>query len=134
MATLLETDPVVFKRTTTGDLMFPLQVARGLEAVAIGIRTRLQMCRGEWFLDLDKGIPYLPHEGLSEAIVILGKAFDPINVRAAFLREILSTPGVVDVPLLRMKFNSATRVLTLSWRAKTRFGDTPIDTLSLEII
>lgn len=134
MAILLETDPVVFKRTTTGDLMFPLQTVSGLEAVAIGIRTRLQMCRGEWFLDLDKGIPYLPHKGIHNAIVILGKAFDPVNVRAALLREILTTPGVIDVPFLRMKFDGATRVLTLAFRAKTRFGDTPLDTLSLEIV
>lgn len=133
MATLLETDPVVFKRDANGDLLFPLQPASGLDAVAIGIETRLQMCRGEWFLDLDAGIPYLPHEGVAEAIVILGKAFDPVNVRAAFLREILSTPGVVDVPVLRMKFNGATRVLTLAWRAQTRFGDTPMDSLSFEV-
>lgn len=132
---ILVTDGVVFRRDANGDLLFPLQLATGLEAVSIGIRTRLLMCRGEWFLDLDAGIPYLPTADgvVTEQMAILGQAFDPVKVRAAFIREILATPGVVDVPLFRMVFDGPTRVLSITWIAKTRFGDTPIETLAQEI-
>lgn len=132
---LLIGDPVVFVRDTDNHLVFPLRLARGLEAVAIGIRTRLLMCRGEWFLDLDKGVPYLPTEDgvVPESEAILGQPFDPVKIRAALLDLILETPGVLDVPVLRVSFDGAERVLTITWVARTRFGDTPVDTLNKEL-
>ncbi len=134
MAPLI-TDPICFKRTDDGDLLFPLELARGLEAVAIGIRTRLQLCRGEWFMDLDIGLPLLPTAdgAVSESAAILGQAFDPIKTRAAFMREILSVPGVFDVPTFRMNFDGPTRVLSITWVAQTQYGETPLDNLTLEI-
>ncbi len=132
---LLETDPVCFKRTETGDLLFPLELARGLEAVAIGIRTRLHLCRGEWFLNLDIGIPYLPTDDgvVPESAAILGQPYDPIKTRVAFVREIMTVPAVVELPIFRTNFDGPTRVLSITWVALTRFGETPIDTLTLEI-
>lgn len=135
MAVLLESDPVCFKRDANGDLKFPLEYATGLEAVAIGIRTRILTCRGEWFSNLDIGIPLLPTADgvVTEDQAILGGRFDAIKIRAAYLREILSTPGVIDVPIMRMTFDGKTRVLTLTWVAQTRFGETPIDTIAVNI-
>ncbi len=132
---LLIGDPVVFARDADNHLAFPLSLARGLDAVAIGIRTRLLMCRGEWFLDLDKGVPYLPTEDgtVTESEAILGQPFDPVKIRAALLELILETPGVLDVPVLRTQFDAAERVLTITWVARTRFGDTPIDSLDREL-
>lgn len=129
---LLVTDPVCFARDSeTSDLVFPLRLVSGLEAVAIGIRTRILTCRGEWFLDLDIGIPYLPDgDAVPARDAILGQRFDPIKTRAAFLREILSTPGVFEVPILQTSFDGATRILRVSWVARTRFGDTEPDTLT----
>ena len=133
---LLETDPVVFKRLPDGDLKFPLEYASGLEAVAIGCRTRLQMCRGEWFLNLFVGLPLLPTTDpriVPERAAILGQAFDPIKVRAAVLQELLATPGVLEVPFLRQRFDGPSRVLSVSWIARTAFGDTPEDQLALNV-
>lgn len=133
---LLSTDPLCFKRDANGDLKFPLELAYGLEAVAILIRDRLRLFKGEWFLDLTAGIPYLPSDDgvtVTEEESILGRAFDPVRVRAAVLTEILSTPGVVDVPVLRTKFDGPTRVLSITWVARTQFGDTKLETLTREI-
>jgi hypothetical protein len=132
---LLESDPVVFKRDVNGDLVFPLQLARGIEAIGIGVRTRLLMFRGEWFLDLDAGIPYLESQDgtVSEREAWIGGKYDPVRVRADILREILTTPGVLDVPTLRIVYDGGTRTLSISWVARSRFGDTPLDTLNLDI-
>ena len=130
---VLSTSAVCFRRDAFGDLLFPLELATGLEAVAIGIRTRLLLVRGEWFLDLSVGIPMLPGQGVTDADAILGRRFDPIKTRAAFLGEILTTPGVFDVPIFRMQFEPADRVLSISWVARTQFGDTELDTLDFNI-
>lgn len=135
MPALLSTDVVVFARTANGDLELPLRGATGLEAASIGIRTRLLMIRGEWFLDLDAGVPYLPTEDgvVPEDQAILGQEFDPIKTRAAILDAILDTPGVFDVPWLRLDFNRTTRVLNINWIARTQFGDTEPDSLKRNI-
>lgn len=135
MATLLETDSVCFARDANGDLEFPLRLASGLEAVAIGVRTRLLLFAGEWFLDLDAGIKYLPTDDgvILESAAILGQPFDPVKTRSEFLREILSTPGVVDVPILRLGFDGSTRVLSITWVAQTRFGDTDQNILTVSL-
>jgi len=75
----------------------------------------------------------LPGQGVTDADAILGRRFDPIKTRAAFLGEILTTPGVFDVPIFRMQFEPADRVLSISWVARTQFGDTELDTLDFNI-
>lgn len=132
---LLSTDPVCFARTTSGDLAFPLRFATGVEAVSIGIRTRLLLFAGEWFLDLDAGIPYLPSidgsNAVTERAAILGQAFDEVKTRAAFRREILSVLGVIALPQFLISFDGPTRRLAISWRATTAFGDTSLDSLEI---
>ncbi len=133
---LLATDPVCFKRDANGNLKFPLELASGLEAIGILIRQRLLLFRGEWFLNLDAGIPYLPTEDgttVTEADAILGQKFDQVKVRAAMLEEILTVPGVLDVPVFRLAFIGETRVLTITWVVKSRFGTSDVETLSREI-
>ncbi len=133
---LLETDKVVFARQAIDDdIAFPLVLVSGLEAVAIGARTRMLMCQGEWFLNLDAGVPYLPtvDGAISKQDAILGSPFDPVKTRAVILRELLTIPGVLDVPVLRVAFEGATRILSITWVLRTRFGDTPPDILARQI-
>lgn len=133
---LLITDGVCFRRTQSGDLKFPLELARGLEAVAIGIRTRLQLFATEWFLNFVAGVRWLPsRDGITvpERAAILGQHFDPLKARTEFRREMLTTPGVVDVPYLETTFDSARRNLDVRWIARTAFGDTPVDRLTRSI-
>ena len=133
---LLLTDGVVFARDPpTGDLIFPLRLVSGLEAARVGARTRIMMCRGEWFLDLDAGMPYLPTQDgvVSQSDAILGAPYDPVKTRAAVLRELLTVPGALSVPVLRTDFDGSSRILAITWVLRTTFGDTPIDTLTRQI-
>jgi hypothetical protein len=121
---LLETDPVDWALDAAGDLIMPIRYTRGIEAVAQGIRIRLMLVRGEWFLDLDAGIPYLPGNGVDPTIVILGERFDRVRAESAFRAAILRTPGVGRIVSLGIEFSSATRVMNVAVKAQTLWGDT----------
>lgn len=120
---LLATDPVCFARDVSGDLDLPLRLASGLEAVAIGVRSRLLLFAGEWFLDLDAGVPYLPGLGVEERAALLGQRYDAVRTRAVFRREILATPGIVALTSLQTSFDGALRRLSVAWRARCAFGE-----------
>jgi hypothetical protein len=135
MARLI-TEPVDFLLGPSGDLVLPLRFARGMQAVAQRVRIRLQMFRGEWFLDLDKGVAYLIRNGVTQAI--LGEKYDPVFARNEFRDAILFSDAAHQVPdteillLLRLdiSFDRPTRDLQVAWQLRTVFGDTPLDTLA----
>lgn len=118
---VLEDAPVTLALDEDGDVIVPLRFLRGLEAVAQGVRVRMQMFKGEWFLDLSTGVPWWQD--------ILGQRFEYNRVAAALRRPILETPGVTDIVSLSIVFDAQTRLMTVSWVARTAFGDTPEDTL-----
>lgn len=132
---LLITDPVCFRRDENGDVKFPLELASGLEAAAIGVRVRIGLAAGEVFSDREVGIPYVPNPdaGVEARAAILGQAFDEPKARAAFRREILTTPGVTDIPTLLFAFDPSARTLSVTFVARTRWGDTPRETVELEV-
>ncbi len=104
-----------------------LQFTRGIPAVVQSCRIALQMFKGEWFLDLDAGIPYF------EEILGAKPAIGAEVARQEFLRELLLVEGVVEVTRLAIAFDPATRALTVRWQVRTEFGETPIDTLTIEV-
>lgn len=95
----------------------------GMDAVAQGIRLRLQMFQGEWFLDTDRGVPYFTE--------ILGSKFDQVRIRDVFRDVITEAPGVDDLEVLTVDFTS--RALTVTWRVRTTYGVTT-DTLDLGVV
>lgn len=135
--TLLEGDPVDWELDNDNDLIIPIRYTSGIAAVVQGIRIRLQLWRGEWFLDLDAGMPYLPTEDgviVPESAAILGQKFDSVKARTALRKEIFSTPGVIDVPELRITFDGPTRTLGIEFRAITKFGNTDLEVITLSPI
>lgn len=132
---ILETDPVTLKRNADGTLNVLALATRGgafetgLAAVVTGVRERLQLIAGEWFLNLDAGIPYFERDGVDPEKVILGERFEEARIREPFLKAILSTPGVIAVTELSIVFDGETRTVAITWRAKCLFGETPTDTL-----
>lgn len=73
------------------------------------------------------------NDAVDERAAILGQAFDAAKARAAVRRAILRTPGVVSVPLLQVGFDAGERTLSITFVARTLWGDTPRDTLELEL-
>jgi hypothetical protein len=98
-----------------GDVEFPFRLTTpGVEAVKQGIRIRIQTFLGEWFLDLDFGIPWFEK--------ILGQKFNEAEIRNAFRALILETPGVLELISLTATYTSATRTVAIDWVVRTADG------------
>ena len=85
-----------------GDLVLSSDVR---QATTIRLLTFL----GEWFLDTTRGLPYLTD--------IFGKPLRPELVRSLYRNEIVNTPGVDEVLVITLDFDTTTRKLDVSWTA-----------------
>jgi hypothetical protein len=117
----------------TGDLEFPLRYTTGLEAVAQAIRIRLLNFKGEWFLNLDDGIPYLARKdgSVTRAEALLGQRWDEQKFTAEIRTAIMAAPHVDDLPELSVVFDGPTRTASVTFKARTSFGVVEADELEL---
>lgn len=109
----------------TGDLdlsPFDLQIVTGLEFVAQRLRIRLDIQKGEWFLDLREGLPYrdFPDADVEAEILVRGPNLSRIG--ALFQQRILSTPEVTGLREFDLAFDNESGLLTLEFEALTPFG------------
>lgn len=133
---LLSTDPIDwYLDPTAHDLIIDTDLSwtTGVQAVVQGIKIALAMIKGEWFADLDEGVPYLERDGVESAEVLLGQKFNIERARAAMRPVILSVPGVKSLISLDPSFNRQTRVVTIRFVVDTVFGDTVTDLLARAI-
>lgn len=115
----LESDPLDLKLDTTGDLALvdgDLVFISGVDAVAQLVKIVIQMFQGEWFLDIEAGVPWFQD--------ILGQKYDQPRIRAAIRGAILSVSEVTSILSLETSFTSSTRALSVSFSVRTTFGDT----------
>lgn len=105
-----------------GDVLIPLRFTRGLAGVTQGISIRVRMFRGEWFLNLDEGIPYFDNDTVTEAEALLGQLFDQQKALTAFRRVITAAPYVESILSLAVSFEGTTRTLSVTWRVKSALG------------
>jgi hypothetical protein len=125
-------DPITVALNADGDdVLFPLRHLSGIDAVVQGIKVRLKTFRGEWFLNLDHGIPYLERDGVSEAEALLGQKFSEPKARSAFRPAILACPGVQEIVSLSITFDSATRTMTVEFSVRTEFGDSFVEEVEI---
>jgi len=87
------------------------------ECVAQAVVTRLGLLRGEWFLDLTEGTPYVPavmgkHTGESYDFVIQ--------------QRVLETEGVTGIEEYESISDGETRKLTVNIRINTVYGQATI--------
>lgn len=87
----------------------------GTVATAQRLKQRLRLFLGEWFLDRERGIPFIqqifvkrPNAGLIDAI---------------FKQEIISDPAILELQEFELDLDPETRVLTLTFRALTSEGE-----------
>ncbi|PHM39257.1 bacteriophage protein [Xenorhabdus mauleonii] len=81
------------------------------EAVAQAVKTRLDLWRGDWFLDTAEGTPY------REAVLEKNYA------SAMLLRErLLNTEGVTEIVSLDAKRDPDNRKMTITATLNTRYG------------
>lgn len=126
-------DPIVFARDADMDLEIPLRKASGMEAVLILCRATLLLWRGEFFLDLDAGTPWLETADgtVTERDAILGQRFDAARTARVLRQVLLAVPAVFSVPTMRCAFDGATRNLTVTFVVRCAFGDSPVTTVAL---
>lgn len=105
----LQLDPL------THDLVF---VDGALQLVADPVqkvKIRLLFIRGEWFLDIEEGVPYF------EEIFVKAPNLD--RLRALYRTVIGDTLGIEDVREIDLAFDAGSRRLTLTWTAGTAAGE-----------
>lgn len=103
----------------TGDLVVTggrtLELVSDAEAVAQHVRFRLQMQRGEWFLDEDSGTDWLG--------VILRKGAPLAEVEAELRKTLVQTPGVAEVVSLTVDRDLSQRTARIRAALTTDLGE-----------
>lgn len=124
---LLEGDMTTIQLDDDGDVVIDPQnglvLIGGVPAVVQAVRYRLGLFLGEWFLNLDVGVPWYD---------LIGGQFDELATRDAVAAAINSTPGISQVTQLTVTYDNPNRTVTVTWAATTLFGDTPSDTLAVQ--
>ncbi len=114
-------DPIRdFLADTQGDIQIDpetgdLAVTSGGESVAQDATQRLRTFRGEWFLDIDFGVPYFDS--------VLVKNPNPSLLQTIFRDKILETPGMVDLVTLDLDYDSAERELDVRFKGQIDTGE-----------
>ncbi len=84
------------------------------EGIQQRISQVLKTIAGEWFLDLDFGLPYFEQ--------VLVKNPNLPSVQDLFRRALLSVKGVSSVERLTLSLDTTQRTLTVSWVVLTDLG------------
>jgi hypothetical protein len=94
---------------TTNDLLFvngDLAMDSATDGIDQFLKRRLKTFLAEWFLDETVGIPYLDD--------VFVKNPNPVVMAAVFKKEILETPGVIELVSFDLSLDNKTRNLTLT--------------------
>lgn len=91
-----------------------LALTSGTVATSQRIKQRLSLFLAEWFLDKSRGVPYIEQ--------IFVKNPNPVVIDAIFKREIISDPAVIELQFFELDLDTATRILTVTFEAKTDEG------------
>lgn len=102
-------DPVTGDITTSGQ-----QFITGTEEVAQTVKTRLRLFLGEYFRDINDGVPWWES--------ILGKDGTLSSKEAIIKNRIIRTPGVIRLVSFSTTFDLPTRVYTIKAGILTQSG------------
>lgn len=85
------------------------------ESCAQRVKTRLLLLQGEWFLDMDAGVPWIQQITVKPANLPFAES--------VIKRTILETDGVSEIRKFGMALDRNTRKLTISATVATIYGD-----------
>ena len=113
-------DEMKYRRLSpTGDYMFGFgntSFATDLEACAQAIKTKLKMFQGEYWEDLDEGLPFFQQMAGSR---------NKTMIDALIRSRILETPGVTSIQSFSSEI-SADRKYTATALVNTEYGETEV--------
>lgn len=92
-----------------------LRLTSGDDGVRQHLQQRLKTFLGEWFLDLDVGLPYFQD--------ILVKNPNVNQIDGIVKQKILTTPGVVELLSFTMNFDSSARALSVEFEYSSFSGE-----------
>ena len=91
------------------------QLAADEPAIRQGIKVRLRFFEGEWYLDLEEGVPYFQE--------VLVKNPSLVAVREVFRQALAAAPGVREVLTLNVSYVSLTpRTVRVDWQVQSDVG------------
>ena len=103
---------------TTGDLEITnnsLALTTAREAIRQHLQCRFRLFLGEWFLDIDQGVPWFQD--------VLQKQSSFAVVKEILKTVILDTPGVIEITTFEFEYNGTTREATLTFSCLTEEGE-----------
>ena len=104
---------------TDGDIRISggdVATVSGAQATRQRLEQKFKLWRGEWFLDVNAGFPWIEE--------ILGQRPAPQVVRSLVFDVVQSDPGIRTVENLELEQDSPQRRLTIRFRARLTNGDT----------
>lgn len=132
----LQTDIVDFAIDADGNFTFvngQWQFTSGGAAVAQSQRIHLLNVKGEWFDDLDDGVPYIERDGVLASEALLSQKFSRTKAIAAFTSALLESYATTSVDEIDVEFDDTTRICTCNYSTTTIWGDTVADSLTRQL-
>lgn len=93
---------------------YDLQIVDGSEQIKQNLAIRLRFFLGEWYLNIDEGIPYYQD--------ILIKSPNRTRVESIFKETIINTLGVSQILSFESDFNAIQRKYSVKFQAETDLG------------
>lgn len=102
---------------TAGDIIVvdgALPLVEGLDEIAQLCKQHLLVSEGDWFLDIELGLPFFQH--------ILRKTTSLSGIEGIYLTAIARVPGVININSFSLDFDPGTRSLNIIFQAQTTQG------------
>jgi hypothetical protein len=91
-----------------------LALASGATALVQAVAIALRFVKGEWFYDLDAGVPYYTD--------VLVKSPSADVLQSVFRKALLGVRGITGVASLSLSLDRASRTLVVNWSAASDLG------------
>lgn len=111
-----------FTLDEAGDILISdgdLTLVSGIESIALNLRQNLRFFAAEWFLDERKGIPIITEIGVKNPNLVI--------VQGVLVKAIINTTGVVELLEFNLNLSNPDRVLNVSFKVRTEFGELVIE-------